>query len=355
MPYILAAAVENPPHCIPQTKTAEFAKMLFSDSYSDIDRLMKVFVNGEIENRYFAAPLDWFKQPKSLQEKNDLYIKTAIQLGKSCIENLMAESGLNDLEAIDAIFFISSSGLATPSIEARLMNELPFSPHTKRIPVWGLGCAGGASGLARAHDYCKAYPKANVIVLAVELCSLTFVHNDRSKSNLVGTSLFADGCAAALISGNESRLAADASGIPEILDTLSTLMPHSEDVMGWEIKDEGLHVVFSRDIPNIISTWLQPNVEKFLIPHQLTGRDIKHFIAHPGGKKVLQAYEEALGFESNRTEISRNVLRDHGNMSSATVLYVYREFAKQKPKSGEYGLIAALGPGFSSEQLLVRW
>ncbi|MFC0188409.1 type III polyketide synthase [Fictibacillus aquaticus] len=355
MPYILTTAVQNPPHCIPQSQTADFARMLFSESFSDIDRLLKVFANGEIEKRYFAMPVEWFNKPRTLQEKNDIYIKTAVELGEACISKSMVQLGLTDLDDIDAIFFISSSGLSTPSIEARIMNKMPFSQHTKRIPIWGLGCAGGAAGLARAYDYCKAYPEANVLVLAVELCSLTFQHNDRSKSNLVGTSLFADGAAAAVIAGDDSPLASQISVKPAILDTMSTLMPHSEDVMGWEVKDEGLHVVFSRDIPNIIRTWLKPNVDKFLAPHNLTGRDIKHFVAHPGGKKVLESYEDALGFDSSRTEISKRVLKNQGNMSSATVFYVYNEFAKLNPQKGEYGLIAALGPGFSSEQLLIRW
>jgi alkylresorcinol/alkylpyrone synthase len=302
--------------------------------------------------------IDWFKEKRSFEEKNDLYIHFATSLGAECIQKCMTSERAGNIpyENIDAIFFISTSGLSTPSIEARIMNILPFSSHTKRIPIWGLGCAGGASGFSRAFDYCKAYPKANVLVLSVELCSLTFQHEDLSKSNLVGTSLFADGVACALICGDESAYKCESNQCsPFILDTMSTLKPHSEDVMGWEVKDTGLYVVFSRDIPNIITTWLEPNVEEFLNRNQLTGEDIVHFVAHPGGKKVLQAYVDALGLPISKTDISREVLNSNGNMSSATVFYVLKKFMNKEAIQGDLGIMAALGPGFSSELLLLEW
>lgn len=356
LPRIAAVETINPPHKLSQHQTMDFARNLFQDAFSDIERLLKVFQNGEIESRYFAMPIDWFKEKRSFQEKNDLYIDFATNLGAECIEKVLSDQSLNvSYEDIDAIFFISSSGLSTPSIEARIMNILPFSSHTKRIPIWGLGCAGGASGFSRAYDYCKAYPKSNVLVLSVELCSLTFQHEDLSKSNLVGTSLFADGVACALICGDESDTGKISEISPYIKDTMSTLKPHSEDVMGWEVKDTGLYVVFSRDIPNVIRTWLKPNVDEFLNRNQLVGEQIKHFIAHPGGKKVLQAYVDALGIPLSKTDISRDVLRENGNMSSATVFYVLKNFMQTAKEEGDLGVMAALGPGFSSELLLVEW
>lgn len=357
MPRIAAVETVNPPHKLSQKETMEFARNLFQDAFSDIERLLKVFQNGEISTRYFVMPIEWFKKKRSFQEKNDLYIDFATNLGAECIQKCMghADRPIIPYENIDAIFFISSSGISTPSIEARIMNMLPFSSHTKRIPIWGLGCAGGASGFSRAFDYCKAYPKSNVLVLSVELCSLTFQHEDFSKSNLVGTSLFADGVACALICGDESDAGKSSELKPYILDTMSTLKPHSEDVMGWEVKDTGLYVVFSRDIPNVIRTWLKPNVDEFLNRNHLTGEQIKNFIAHPGGKKVLQAYVDALGLPLSKTDISRDVLMSNGNMSSATVFYVLKQFMDIKQNEGDLGIMAALGPGFSSELLLVEW
>ena len=255
---------------------------------------------------------------------------------------------------VDAIFFISSSGISTPSIEARIMNLIPFRDDTKRIPIWGLGCAGGAAGLSRAYEYCLAFPTANVLVLSVELCSLTFQKDDYSKSNLVGASLFSDGVACALVAGSQSTVKAN-KPTPKIIATTSKLMPNSENVMGWDVKNSGLHVVFSKSIPSIITKWLGPFVHEFLSSNELNKDDIAHFVAHPGGKKVLEAYEEALGFDHTKTDISRDILRVNGNMSSPTILYVLQRFMENEPVSGEYGLMAALGPGFCGELLLLKW
>lgn len=360
MAIILSVEEATPPYSIGQDRVMEFAEELFSESFKDIKRLMPLFLNAQIENRYFARDLEWFKRDHSLQEKNDAFLDAAVQLGTEAIEKCLSSSLFLKknvpFEDIDAILTITSSGLATPSIEARIMNILPFSPHTKRIPIWGLGCAGGASGLSRAYEYCLAFPKSNVLVLSIELCSLTFQRNDRSKSNLVGTSLFADGVACALVCGEQSphkehRIKKSA---PKVLATNSTLMKDSLDVMGWDVKNDGLYVVFSRDIPSIVENWLGPNVAGFLDSQGTKVSDLNHFIAHPGGKKVLEAYTKTLKLPPNMTEISLNVLKNFGNMSSATILYVLKEFMQTAGK-GELGLAAALGPGFSSELLLLRW
>ncbi|MFC3884104.1 type III polyketide synthase [Bacillus songklensis] len=361
MPKIVSIGMGVPLFELKQEETVKFARRLFSQSFKDIERLLTVFVNGEIEKRHFVKDLDWFCEQHSFEEKNNAFIEAAIELGTKAINQcLRHEAYLKQpipYEEIDAIFYISTTGLSTPSIDARIMNRLPFSPNTKRIPIWGLGCAGGASGLARAHEYCLAFPDAKVLVLSIELCSLTFQHNDRSKSNLIGTSLFADGVACALIAGNQVEVQSFStlSLHPVILDTQSTLMPHSEDVMGWDIKNEGLFVIFSRDIPSIVQKWYGGQVTPFLEKHQLTTMDIRHFIAHPGGKKVLEAYVKALQLEPSMMEHSFHILRQYGNMSSATVLYVLNEFLRNGAAEGEHGLITALGPGFSSELLLVKW
>ncbi|KKB36606.1 type III polyketide synthase [Bacillus thermotolerans] len=350
MPFIKAVVTEDPPYRFEQQDVVEVVRNLFGDHYKDIERLLKVFDNGQIDSRYFSAPLSWFEQEHGLQAKNDLFIEQAVRLGAEAVERCLEEAGVAK-EEIDAFIYVSSTGMATPTIDARIMNELRLPSHIKRIPLWGLGCAGGAGGISRAHDYCLAYPDANVLVLCIELCSLTFQKSDMSKSNLIGTSLFADGVACALVSG---ELQASGSGF-FTKKTQSTLMPDSEDVMGWDIKDKGLHVIFSRDIPSIVKSWLKPNVDSFLHTMRKQPDDIDHFIAHPGGKKVLTAYEESLGFSEEKTAISRNVLARYGNMSSPTVLYVLKEVIAGRPSLGEEGMLTALGPGFSSEMVWMEW
>lgn len=358
MPKILSVSSFNPPHKVEQTEAVELTHALFNDKFDNIERLLKVFENGEIQTRHLCMPLEWYHKHHDFEERNRLYLDLAIQYGVQAVLSCLEKAGTSENPVtpseIDAFFFISSSGLATPSIEARIMNILPFKDDTKRIPIWGLGCAGGAAGLSRAYEYCLAYPEANVLVLAVELCSLTFQKDDFSKSNLIGASLFSDGVACALIGGEQSRIQPKMT-VPKIVATTSKLMPHSESVMGWDVKNNGLHVVFSKSIPSIITQWLGPFVHDFLQSHNLTDEDVTHFVAHPGGKKVLEAYENALHFESDKTDISRDVLRGHGNMSSPTVLYVLERFMAQAQTPGEYGLMAALGPGFCGELLLLEW
>ncbi|WKA51406.1 3-oxoacyl-[acyl-carrier-protein] synthase III C-terminal domain-containing protein [Planococcus liqunii] len=351
MSFIRKVVTEHAPYHVDQKEIVGVVRNLFGGHYEDIERLLRVFGNGQIEGRYFAAPLEWFERERGLEEKNQLYIEEAVRMGSNAVKRCLEEAEV-EKEEIDAFVFVSSSGMATPTIDARIMNELRLPVHIKRLPLWGLGCAGGAAGISRAHDYCLAYPDAKVIVLCLELCSLTFQRSDTSKSNLIGTSLFADGAACALVTGRNDQ--AKGSGF-FIRETQSTLMQDSEDVMGWDVKDEGLHVVFSRDIPKIIESWLKPNVDLFLDKIGKTSADIKHFVAHPGGKKVLAAYEKSLGLPKEKTDTSRGVLAQYGNMSSPTVLFVLKEFMENKPKSGEEGLLTALGPGFSSEMLWLEW
>lgn len=351
MSMIRKVVTENAPYHVDQKEIVSVVRNLFGGQYEDIERLLKVFGNGQIDGRYFAAPLEWFEEERGLEEKNRLYVEEAVKMGSRAVARCLEEAEV-DKKDVDAFIFVSSSGMSTPTIDARIMNVLEMPPHVKRIPLWGLGCAGGASGLSRADDYCRAYPDAVVVVLCLELCSLTFQRSDNSKSNLIGTSLFADGAACALVTGDGVSLSGEGF---HIKDTQSTLMRDSEDVMGWNVKDEGLHVVFSRDIPKIIEKWLKPNVDFFLGKISKKSADITHFIAHPGGKKVLSAYEKSLDLTTDKTEISRAVLAKHGNMSSPTVLYVLKDFMDKKPQRGEEGLLTALGPGFSSEMLWLEW
>lgn len=360
MPKIISIGEAVPSYVHRQEEVMKFAQDIFSSSFKDLGRLLNAFKNGQIEKRHFVKEINWYKESHSLEEKNNVYIDAAIDLGKKAINECLnhkffLKKGISYQE-IDAIFFISTTGLATPSIEARIMNELPFRADTKRIPIWGLGCAGGASGLARAAEYCLAFPKAMVLVLSVELCSLTFQKNDHSKSNLIGTTLFGDGAGCALVCGDEvDGEFFKRNTMPSVISMQSKLMKDSLNVMGWDIKNDGLFVVFSRDIPHIIEEWLKPNVVQFLGECKVGLEQILYFIAHPGGKKVLDAYEKSLGFPSSMTRLSLEVLKQYGNMSSATVFFVLKKHMELDIKDGEYGLCAALGPGFSSEFLLMRW
>ncbi|MFN2745653.1 MULTISPECIES: type III polyketide synthase [unclassified Bacillus (in: firmicutes)] len=361
MAYIVSAGTSIPRFHVDQEEAARFAKEMFKHSFKDIDRLLASFKNGEIESRQFVMPLEWYKEEKSFREKNQAYIETALQHSADAVTKCLTdERFLTDecpFENIEAVFFVSSTGISTPSIEARLMNILPFSNRTKRIPIWGLGCAGGASGIARAFEYCKAFPKAHVLVIAAELCSLTFQVQDKTKSNLIGTSLFGDGIAAVLMCGTKAETAfSKLHTLPEVRGSQSVTLKHTEDVMGWEIANSGFQVVFSRDIPSLIKTHFKTDVEAFLKQKHVGFPDIEVFLAHPGGKKVLDAYIESLGFSEKHLESSRKILAKHGNMSSATVLYCLKEYMlNNTPPSGTYGLMGALGPGFSSELLLIEW
>ena len=349
MSHISAVASAVPGHRVDQRVAQEFCRALFRQTHHDIDRLLPVFNNSLVENRYFAAPEEWFETDHSFAEKNQFYIEAAIELGQAAISACLQRAGLVSRD-IDHIFFVSTTGLATPSIDARLINILKLRPDVRRTPIWGLGCAGGVAGLSRAYEYTQGFPRERALVLAVELCGLTFQRNDMSKSNLVATSLFGDGAAAVLVSGSQTG---DAG--PTIVRSRSTFWYDTLDVMGWDINDHGLKVLFSRDIPTIVRTLVLPALVEVLSALGLTLRDLAHIIAHPGGAKVIEAYEQTLGLEEGRMDRARDILRRYGNMSSPTVLFVLEDFMRaQAIGRGEYGLVTALGPGFSSEMVLIR-
>jgi alkylresorcinol/alkylpyrone synthase len=257
---------------------------------------------------------------------------------------------------VDHVVFVSSTGESTPSLDARLANLLGFRQDVRRTPIWGLGCAGGAAGLSRARDFALADPAARVLLVALELCSLTFQRGDLDRRNLVATSLFSDGAAAAVVMGADAEPAGDApSHSLELLASRSTLWPDTLDVMGWTVDQKGFHVVFSRDIPSIVRSWVRANLEEFLAANALELGDVAHVIAHPGGPKVLAAYATSLGLPMEAFRHAREVLRTCGNMSSPTCLFVLeRTLEAGDFHPGELGVVSALGPGFSSEYLLIR-
>jgi len=353
-PRLVSLATALPVHEVRQSDARRFAEAIFGPALAPEDRrLLAVFGNSGIETRRTCMPLEWYGSPHRFGESNALYIEHAEQLAAEAILGALARAGLEPRD-VDHLVLVSSTGMATPSLDARLANRLRFRGDFRRTPIWGLGCAGGAAGLARARDFALADPGACVVLAAVELCSLTFQHGDLTRRNLVAVSLFSDGAAAAVVLGDEARVGRGRAGL-DLVAARSTLWPETLDVMGWEVDEAGLHVVFSRDIPTIVREWVRPNLESFLAAADLALPDLPHLVAHPGGPKVIAAYGEALGLPPAAFRHAREVLRDCGNMSSPTCLFVLERFLRAGDiRPGESAVLTALGPGFSSELLLMR-
>ena len=352
MPRIEAVATAVPPHVIEQEESMALVRHFFRDAFVDIDRLLGIFANGQIRKRHFCVPPEWFRQNWVFAEKNRLYLQhaeaLAIETARSCLDRAGVPT-----DAVDCLMFVSSTGIATPSLDSRIMHQLGLRPDITRIPMWGLGCAGGAMGLSRACDFARAYPESRILLVCVELCGLTFIRQDMSKSNLVATSLFGDGAAAVLVEGDAVPLRRSSPRL-HFSGAQTTTWPQTQDVMGWEVTEPGLKVVFSRDIPTLIRRSMRENVDRFLSPRGLSTEGLDHFIFHPGGAKVLDAYQHALGLDADATRLAEEVLLNYGNMSSPTVLFVLEKSMEQNWEAGDKGLLAALGPGFSSELLLLE-
>jgi alkylresorcinol/alkylpyrone synthase len=348
MPSVAAVSKIDLPHRISQQEVRKQAHRMFSVNFPQTDRLIFAFDNTEIITRNFCKPLSYYTSPSTFEGRNAAYIETALEFSVEAIEECARKSGVH-LQDITDIIFLSTSGLATPSMDALIINKLRLNPHINRMPIWGLGCAGGVSGMAKAMGVAKANPDAVVLLVAVELCSLTLIKSDYSKSNFIGSSLFSDGAAACIIKGDNHNKNAK---VVKYMASSSKLYYDSLDVMGWEFQDTGFKVLFSKDIPMFIAEHVNADVSDFLAKHHLKLSDIKNFIFHPGGKKVLDAYKEALAVEGDFLQKTRAVMNDNGNMSSVTVLYVLEKFMSEGFEDG-YGLMLAMGPGFSSEMVLL--
>lgn len=353
-PRLIALATAVPSLVLAQDDVKRFAAQLFSSPGIE-GRSFDVFENAEIATRHTCVSLEWLGQPHSFGERNDLYIEHATRLATEVSTAALERSGLAARD-VDHVVFVSSTGLSTPSIDAMLANHLEFRGDLRRTPIWGLGCAGGAVGLSRAREFAIADPSARVLLIALELCSITFLPADVTKRNLVAASLFGDGAAAAVITGSAVAPPARAkTPAIELVTSRSVLWRDTLDVMGWTIDGDGLHVVFSRDIPSIVREAVRPALVDFLSAHDLKLEDVHHLVAHPGGVKVLRAYAEALDVAPERLHHARDVLREYGNMSSPSCLFVLeRVLAAGDIKPGQRALVTALGPGFSGEFVLMQ-
>ncbi|SFD76924.1 15-methylpalmitoyl-4-hydroxy-2-pyrone synthase [Lentibacillus persicus] len=350
-----------PPHDITQIQIKHLVKEIFKNRGSKwIDRILPVFDHALIDKRQFVVEADWFQNTHTFQEKNDLYqqlaVKHSLAAIDDCLTNAFFLKNAVPYKAIDMIIFTSSTGIAAPSLETFIMSERPFKENVARMPLWGLGCAGGAAGLSRAFDWVKAHPDKNVLLVCCELCSLTFQKEDLQKSNLVGTALFGDGIGAALVMGDRSKyLMYSKHTKPKITYTDSATMKNSQRVMGWDITNRGLEVIFSKSIPALVGSFWKKHIDQFFQTINTDQTAIHSFISHPGGKKVLEAMEDAVQAPRDKLRYSYEVLRNHGNMSSATVLYVLRQWMLAGVHEKQLSILSALGPGFSSELLLLEW
>ena len=304
-----------------------------------------------VEGRYLALPMERYYKLNAFGVTNDAWIEVACELGEKALYCALMRAGVDPGE-LDAIYFVSVTGIASPSIDARLVNRMKLPARIKRVPIFGLGCVAGAAGIARAADYLRGFPKQTAALVSVELCSLTWQREDTSLANIISTGLFGDGAAAAVLTGSER----EATQGPKILATRSSFYSDTEDVMGWSVSEKGFQIVLSPAVPDVVHKHLAQDVDAFLGEQGLTRSDIGSWIMHTGGPKILSATTEALGLPADALEASWACLKKVGNLSSASVLLVLDEFMyRRRPEPGSYSILAAMGPGFCAELVLLRW
>jgi alkylresorcinol/alkylpyrone synthase len=328
-----------PPFVIAQTDAAHYARQLFAE-VRDISRLITIFQNTGIERRYSCVPIDWYLGDHGWMDRTDLYVSSAVDLLEDVALKLLAETGLGKDE-IDAVVLVSTTGVATPSLDALVIERMNLRRDVQRLPIFGLGCAGGVIGLSRAAQIARAEPGSKVLFLAVELCALTFRKNDISKSNIVATALFGDGAAGAILS-------TEGEG-PEVGAAGEYTWPNSLDVMGWDMAEDGLKARFAQSIPTLVATDFRKLLDGFLARHNIALSEIDGFACHPGGAKVLDALEDSMDMQRGDLKESRGVLKDFGNMSAVTALFV----AERMKLMGQQTLLTALGPGFTATFLML--
>jgi alkylresorcinol/alkylpyrone synthase len=339
-------------------------KWLWASRHHSVHRLEAIHRNTLVGGRHLALPLEAYAELISFTDANAAFIRSAVDLGEEALRAALAAAGLVPTD-VDHVIFVSITGLATPSIDARLMNRLGLRRDVKRTPIFGLGCVAGAAGLARATDYLLGHPHQVVALVSVELCSLTLQRGDFSLRNIVASGLFGDGAAAAVLVGEKRAVPAHAmapsSGNrrppgPTIVATRSVFYPDTEQVMGWDVTSEGFRVVLSADVAQIVEESLAPDVDAFLAAHGLGRVDVGSYICHPGGPHVLLAVQRSLALPDAALALTWESLRRVGNLSSASVLLVLGDtMDDQRPAPGTWGLLIALGPGFCAELILLRW
>lgn len=347
--YLHATSTAVPPHVLHQDDVLSRSKALFNGRGEAFERLLPIYQNAGIDTRYSCVPIEWYLRSSGWHDRNALFIDSAVDLLQSAAADCLDDADLAAAD-VDVLIVASTTGIATPSLDARLMQIMDFRPDVVRLPIFGLGCAGGVLGLARAAAMARAMPGARVLFLVVELCGLTFRPGDTSNANIVATALFGDGAAAAVLSSPGTGRQIPAA-VANIGPAGETTWPDTLDIMGWTVEDDGLGVLFSRDIPTIVRDRFGAAVDTFLTEQQLSRTDLAGTLCHPGGAKVIAALERVFDVPQGTMAHARGVLRDYGNMSAATVLFVLARALN----AGDRGrhLLTALGPGFTAGFLLM--
>ena len=347
---IAAVGKALPPNYYGQEELLAAFRQLWAGQVRNVERLERLHKNVLVGGRHLALPIEEYDELETWGDANDAWIRVAQEVGEEAVRDALGRAGVG-LDEVDALFFVTVTGVATPSIDARLMNRLGLPPRVKRVPIFGLGCVAGAAGIARAADYVKAYPDQVALLVSVELCSLTLQRRDLSIPNLISSGLFGDGAAAVVVVGEER--AADG---PRIVASRSVFYPDTERVMGWEISERGFQVVLSAEVPEMVTGNLRGDVDRFLADHGHGRDEITSWVAHPGGPRVLEAMAEALELTNGELDVTWRSLAEVGNLSSTSVLLVLEETLREhRPAPGSLGMLLAMGPAFCSELVLLEW
>jgi alkylresorcinol/alkylpyrone synthase len=352
---IASAASAFPKHYYSQKFLLERLQDYWGDQLRNPLLLARLHRNVTVDGRYLAIPADQYPGIKNWGEANDIWIRVAAELGERALCLALHHGGLKKSD-LGALLFTSVTGISSPSIDALLIDRMGLPANIRRTPIFGLGCVAGAAGIARAADYVRAYPKQAAALVSVELCSLTLQRDDLSVANLISSGLFADGSAAVIVTGEDFEPEDGEISGPRILATRSVFYPGTEEMMGWKVSEKGFRIVLSTEVPTLIRENLGRDVDAFLADNGYRRSDLKSFVLHTGGPKVLQASEAALGLSNGELDASWDCLRKVGNLSSASVLVVLEDVMKnRRPEPGTLGLLAAMGPGFCSELVLLEW
>lgn len=350
MSRIAAVGRALPEHYYGQEELLSHFRRIWGHRFHNPARLEQIHRNVLVGGRHLALPAEAYEKLDDFAEANDAFISCSLTLGERAIGDALETADLSPRD-VDAIYFVSITGIAAPSIDARLMNRIPFRSDLKRVPIFGLGCVAGAAGIARANDYLTGHPGEVALLLSVELCSLTLQRKDLSIPNIIGSGLFGDGAAAVALVGRDHP----APG-PTVVATRSVFYPQTEDVMGWQVTGDGFRIVLSGDVPDVARSHIRGDVDAFLAEQGVGLDDIEAFVCHPGGPKVLEAFEQALDRPREDFALTWESLRDVGNLSSASVLFVLGDTLRERRlRSGDLGLLISMGPGFCSELVLLRW
>lgn len=349
MSYLQTVAINPPPYRL-ELQAVRTQAELFAQRWDlKAEVLLRIVENSKVETRRSVLPIDEVIQPRTFKQSNDLFIEHSIGLGKQAVMDCLEQSGLKPTD-IDMLITVSCTGVMIPSVDAFIVEQLGMRRDCKRLPITELGCAAGAVGLSRAHEYVKAFPEANVLVLAIELPTLTFQPRDVNMAHIVSAIIFGDGVACALVTGKKRGPAL------ELLDNACFLFPDSHRYMGFDVDGEGFHIVLDKNVPFAVRRSIGGILTEFLEKQNKSFQDLGFYALHPAGKKVLHFIEDELKIERATNLSTWDVLKEHGNMSSASILYVLRQLmTAHTPQPGQEGLIVAFGPGFSAEMLLGRW